>query len=199
MTVHDRPTPVRRAALAACALAAAAALQIEPLAAAERHRPVPVSRAAGDAIGGTLKLHDAASDTWAPIRVENPGLAIGDRVVVCAVAEEGGYFSIWSRTGDGELPVRVFPNDYTPEQRKQRGGRIDAGQEVCLGDGTDGYRFSVTEPYGDAEVYLYWSPELEGQFGPEDIPIIPEYGVEETARSASGGYSATVLRYRVVE
>lgn len=164
-----------------------------------RNRPVPVSREMGDTITAVLKLHDDGSGGWAPILAPNPGLAVGDRVAVCTTARADGYFSIWSRTGDGALPVRVFPNDFTPEQRAERGGRIAAGQEVCLGDGTDGYKFTVTEPLGDAEVYLYWSPVLDGQFGPEDIPVIPEHGTRNASRAADDSYSATIVRYRVVE
>lgn len=163
----------------------------------ERTNGVPVSRSAGDSLQAYLKLYDRQSDSWAKVDFPNPDLSLGALVAVCAKAKRSGYLSVWSRTLDGQRPVRIYPNDLTPEERKVKGGKMEAGQELCLGDAQQGYGFQVEEPLAPAEVYLHWSPDLGGQFAPEDIPVIPDHG-STSSRSASAPYSATVLRYRVV-
>ncbi|MEM1360595.1 MAG: DUF4384 domain-containing protein [Pseudomonadota bacterium] len=164
----------------------------------ERANEVPVARSVGDALVAHLKLYNAADQSWARIAFDNPSLAIGDFVSVCAEAKRNGYLSVWSKTLDGQPPVRIFPNDFTPEDRKRKGGHIEAGQEICLGDAVQGYGFEVMEPLGPAEVYLHWSPDLSGQFGPEDIPLIPDHGQASGARASSAPYSAQVIRYRTI-
>lgn len=164
----------------------------------ERTKGVPVSRAAGSQVTGYLKLFDPESRQWAQIQPENPALTDGSIIAVCVMSKQAGFVSIWSRTLDGALPVRVFPNDLTPEDRATKGGRIEQGQELCIGDGGKGYGFRVTPPLGGSEVYLHWSPDIAGQFDPDEIPVIPDPGSVPGSRSAHPPYSATVLSYRVV-
>lgn len=180
-------------ALGALCLAGVSSVAI----AADRTNQVPVARSAGDVLQAYLKLRDDQAGTWARIQMETPGLVLGDRVAVCALANRDGYLSVWSRVGTSTPPVRVFPNDFTPEDSKRRGRFIGAGQEMCLGEGSEGYGFEVVEPLGLSEVYFFWSPDLAGQFGPEDIPAIPDYGA--SSRASNVPYSAVALSYRVIE
>ncbi len=183
--------PCLLAVLAAVLAGAAAPAQ-------ERTAGVPVSRAAGSQLTGYLKLFDPGSRQWARIQPENPALTDGSIIAVCVVSKQAGYVSIWSRTLDGALPVRVYPNDLTPADRATKGGRVEPGEELCIGDGGKGYGFRVSPPLGGSEVYLHWSPDIAGQFDPTEIPVIPDPGSPPGSRSANPGYSATVLSYRVV-
>lgn len=168
-----------------------------PALAQERSQLVAVARSAGVALEAVLKLYDPATGDWATIRHPGPTLAEGDRVAVCAVPRRDGYVSVWSRTLDGARPERVFPNDHTPEARARKGGRVTGGEEICFGDRTEGYGFRVTPPFGGAEVYLHWSPDLNGQFAPEEIPQIPDPGTAPAARSAAAPYSSVTIGYTV--
>ncbi|MEM1129023.1 MAG: DUF4384 domain-containing protein [Pseudomonadota bacterium] len=164
----------------------------------ERTNPVPVARSAGDVLTAEIQLYDEASQSWATIHGADPQLAEGERVAICATATRAGYVSVWSRTLDGKQPERVFPNDYTPEDRALKAGKIAAGEMTCFGDEAEGYGFRVTPPLGNAEVYLHWSPDLQGQFGPEDIPQIPDHGAPGASRGPSSPYSAATLSYSVI-
>ncbi len=182
--------------LASLAVATALAL---PALAQDRLKPVAVARQAGVTLDGYLKLRDPSTGQWAPIRHSGPRLAVGDRVSVCALAQRDGYLSIWSRTLDGDRPIRVFPNDLTPEDQQVKGRRIARGVELCLGDDTEGFGFAVSPPLGQAEVYLHWSPDLAGQFDPDEIPVIPDPGSPGASRTANAPYSATTIVYTVTD
>jgi len=187
-TVRVRFRALGLAVLATGTLAAPAPAQ------QARSNPVPVSRAAGTELSARLMVAPAPGQSWTPVAPGQNTLPVGQYVAVCVTAARDGYLSVWSRTLDGAAPVRVFPNDFTPEERRQKAGRVSAGQEVCFGEGANGYRLAVTEPYGPAEVYLHWSSDLDGQFGPEDMPQIPDPGKRAlspvTIESVQGGPDA---------
>lgn len=186
--------PAALAALAALAASAGA-----PAWAADRSRGVAVQQNAGLGLAATLMLHDRATGDWRPARGGEPALQVGQRIAICLESAAAGYVSIWSRTDDGAAPVRVLPNDFTPEDRRNRGARVTAGERLCLGD-DEGYRFTITPPTGMAEVYFHWTQSAEKQFGPEDMPVISDGGPSSRALSrAAPGYSARTLVYRVVE
>lgn len=164
--------------------------------ASERVNEVPVSRSAGDVLTAQLKLYDRESNSWALIDFNDPELVVGQIVAVCAKSKKSGYLSVWSRTLDGARPTRIFPNDFTPEDRKNKGGEIKANTEMCLGDGQQGFGFEVLPPALSAEVYLHWSADLTGQFAPEDIPLIPDHA-DAASRATNAAYSSAILSYSV--
>lgn len=179
---------------------AACALLPEPAGAgpAPRSSEVAVARSLGNGVearivplGAPARRRHAREETEIAIR-------LGEPVMICVTAAVDGLVSLWSRV-PGLSAERIFPNDYTPEARALRGGRLAAGREICIGDGQGGYRFLAAEPYGAAEIYVHVTQDPERQFAPEDIPVIPEFDEPVRPRSVSAGYSSRTLTYKVIQ
>lgn len=165
-----------------------------------RSNEIAVSRSAGDALSAYLKVATDANRDWSRIETGRvPALQVGQYVAVCVTAARAGFLSVWSRSSDGAAPSRIFPNDFTPEDRRNKAGKVQKGEEICFGDGSRGFQFKVSPPYGRAEVYMHWSGQLNAQFGPEDMPKIPDPGTREVAstRAFEARYSSTVISYVV--
>ncbi|MEM9139814.1 MAG: DUF4384 domain-containing protein [Pseudomonadota bacterium] len=131
-----------------------------------------------------------------PDERESTEYSLGDKVAICIKAQRKGYISVWSRTPDMSHMVRVFPNDYTPEGKAERGVLLEARSEKCIGR-NDEFDLVVQEPLGDSEVYIHWTPSQDEQFAEEDIPEPLERGV--TRGTGPNGYDSQTIKYTTLQ
>lgn len=119
-------------------------------------------------------------------------VAVGERVVICFTSSAAGWVTVWSRDAAGNVPVRIYPNEYAGATADDVAAPVEAGAETCLGDG-DGFRLEVGPPTGEAEVYLHYTREASEQFDETAFPQI-----RTTRDPDSRPYASRHLQYRVV-
>lgn len=119
-------------------------------------------------------------------------VSIGERVVICFTSNEDGHVTVWSRDAEGNVPVRIYPNEYAAETSGAVAAPVASGEETCLGEG-GGFRLEVGPPAGEAEVYLHYTRDASEQFDETAFPQI-RFTREPDARP----YVSKHLRYRVV-
>ena len=117
---------------------------------------------------------------------------IGDRVVICFTSNEDGYVTVWSRDAEGNVPVRIYPNEYAAETADAVAAPVASGEETCLGENS-GFRLEVAPPPGEAEVYLHYTRDESEQFDETAFPQI-----RTTLTRDPRPYVSRHLRYRVV-
>ena len=117
---------------------------------------------------------------------------IGERVVICFTSNEDGYVTVWSRDAEGNVPVRIYPNEYAAETADAVAAPVASGEETCLGENS-GFRLEVGPPAGEAEVYLHYTRDESEQFDETAFPQI-----RTTLTRDPRPYVSRHLRYRVV-
>ena len=120
-------------------------------------------------------------------------LAVGGRVVLCFRSSADGYVTIWSHDAGGNVPARIYPNEFAAETAAERAVPVTAGEETCLGD-DDGFRLEVRRPLGEASVYLHYTRREDLQFDETAFPRI-----RATRAPDLRPYASSRLRYRVVD
>ena len=118
---------------------------------------------------------------------------VGDRVVLCFRSSADGYVTVWSHDAEGNVPARIYPNEFAAETADERAAPVAAGEESCIGD-DDGFRLEVGRPLGDASVYLHYTRREELQFDETAFPQI-----RATRAPDPRPYASSYLQYRVVD
>ena len=137
----------------------------------------------------TVRRVDGAT---AGVRTGDP-VQVGDNVVLCFRSSADGYVTVWSQDAEGDVPVRIYPNEYAAQTADERAAVVVAGEETCIGD-DDGFRLEVGRPLGDASVYLHDTPHEELQFDDTAFPQI-----RATRSPDPCPYASSYIRYRVVD
>lgn len=119
-------------------------------------------------------------------------VSIGERVVICFTSNEDGYVTVWSRDAEGNVPVRIYPNEYAAETADAVAAPVASGEETCLGENS-GFRLEVGPPAGEAEVYLHYTRDESEQFDETAFPQI-----RTTREPDARPYVSKHLMYRVV-
>ena len=133
-----------------------------------------------------------ADGAAAGVRTGDP-VQVGDNVVLCFRSSADGYVTVWSQDAEGDVPVRIYPNEYAALTADERAAAVVAGEETCIGD-DDGFRLEVGRPLGDASVYLHYTPREELQFDDTAFPQI-----RATRAPDPRPYASSYVRYRVVD
>ena len=118
---------------------------------------------------------------------------VGDRVVLCFQSSADGYVTVWSHDAEGNVPARIYPNEFVAETADEQAAPVAAGEETCIGD-DDGFRLEVGRPLGEASVYLHYTRREELQFDETAFPQI-----RATRATDTRPYASSYLRYRVVD
>lgn len=118
---------------------------------------------------------------------------VGDHVVLCFESTADGYVTVWSHDADGNVPARIYPNEFAAETADERAAPVEAGEETCIGD-DDGFRLEVGRPLGAASVYLHYTRREELQFDETAFPQI-----RATRAPDPQPYASSYLQYRVVD
>ena len=138
-------------------------------------------------------------------------LPVGAAVDVCFVSSKDGFVSLWSHGANNATPVRILPNDYIDADDDDLGIAVQAGLTNCFSELVSSRNISlrVQEPFGDAELYLHFAEDREGQIAPEDFPSIGNrtFGLGQSCgrssvrapRTQTEPYASQVLRYEVVQ
>ena len=128
----------------------------------------------------------AAVGSGGPVRV-------GDRVVLCFRSSAAGFVTVWSHDAEGNVPVRIYPNEFAADTADQRAALVLAREESCIGD-DDGFRLEVGRPLGAASVYLHFTRREDLQFDETAFPQI-----RATRAPDPRPYASSYLQYRVVD
>ena len=118
---------------------------------------------------------------------------VGDHVVLCFRSSADGYVTVWSHDAEGNVPARIYPNEFVAETADERAAAVAAGEETCIGD-DDGFRLEVGRPLGQASVYLHYTRREELQFDETAFPQI-----RATRAPDRRPYASSYLQYRVVD
>ena len=137
----------------------------------------------------TIRQLDGAT---AGVRSGDP-VQVGDNVVLCFRSSADGWVTVWSHDAEGNVPVRIYPNEYAAETADERAAAVAAGEETCIGD-DDGFRLEVGRPLGDASVYLHYTRREGLQFDDTAFPVI-----RATRAPDPRPYASSYVRYRVVD
>ena len=118
---------------------------------------------------------------------------VGDHVVLCFRSSADGYVTVWSHDAEGNVPARIYPNEFAAETADERAAAVAAGEETCIGD-DDGFRLEVGRPLGEASLYLHYTRREELQFDETAFPQI-----RATRAPDPRPYASSYLQYRVVD
>ena len=118
---------------------------------------------------------------------------VGDRVVLCFRSSADGYVTVWSHDAEGNVPARIYPNEFAAETADERAAAVAAGEETCIGD-DDGFRLEVGRPLGEASIYLHYTRREDLQFDETAFPQI-----RATRAPDRRPYASSYLQYRVVD
>lgn len=180
-------------------------------ASAERCRAVGVTvdeRLEGHELSLTM-VHDDRE--FAAGRGAGAAVPVGVSVDVCFTSSKSGFVSLWSHAANNDPPVRILPNAYIDADHDDYGISVRAGETKCFSELGSSRKLSlrVQEPFGEAELYLHFAEDREGQFSPSDFPSIGNKSYDlgdscpqPTARAVgtkTDPYSSRVLRYEVVQ
>ena len=128
----------------------------------------------------------AAVGSGEPVRV-------GDSVVLCFRTSAAGFVTVWSHDAEGNVPVRIYPNEFAADTADERAAPVRAREEACIGD-DDGFRLEVGRPLGAASVYLHFTRREDLQFDETAFPQI-----RATRAADPRPYASSYLEYRVVD
>ena len=131
---------------------------------------------------------------------------------MCFESSEDGFVSLWSHGANNAAPVRILPNEYIDADDDDLGIAVQAGIEKCFSELASSRNISlrVQEPFGQAELYIHFSEDRDGQIAPEDFPSIgnkafilgqscEQAGARAQPRTRAEPYASKVLRYEVVQ
>ena len=119
---------------------------------------------------------------------------VGDAVVLCFRSSADGFVTVWSHDAEGNVPVRIYPNEFAAETAEERAAPVRAGEEACIGDDDDGFRLEVGRPLGEASVYLHYTRREDQQFDDTAFPQI-----RATRAPDPRPYASSYFRYRIVD
>ena len=141
-----------------------------------------------------------------------PKLRVGDSVDVCFESSMDGFVSLWSHGANNATPVRILPNEYIHADDDDPGIAVQAGIKKCFSELASSRNISlrVQEPFGQAELYIHFSEDRDGQIAPEDFPSIGnrafilgqscgQRSVPARPRTQIEPYASKVLQYEVVQ
>ena len=136
---------------------------------------------------------------------------------MCFDVNRNGYVSMWLLDAEKNLS-RIVPNEFMPGAGN--GVKVSGGNEYCvtgsgmtennkqMGASQEEWLFRVREPYGRAEVFLYWTGTLDQQVAEDNFVDVDALGraITQSLRPKTGDSSEDRLRgggltifYRVVE
>ena len=118
---------------------------------------------------------------------------VGDSVVLCFRSSADGFATVWSHDAEGNVPVRIYPNEFAADTADALAAPVRGGEEACIGD-DDGFRLEVGRPLGEASVYLHFTRREEQQFDDTAFPQI-----RATRSPDPRPYASSYLRYHVVD
>lgn len=165
----------------------------------------------------TLKLAILYDGKVIGSKTKKPKLKVGKIVKdICFTSSQKGFISLWSHGAKNIRPTRILPNEYMHAEDDEVGFAIKAGKKSCFSHylGKKKVNLKVQKPYGQAELYLHFSPSKVGQFNPDDLPTIgnrevsipetcPNAGEETNMKTLPRGpqtpYASTTIRYEVVK
>ena len=198
---------------------AAAALLLAALAAQGRAQEKKTSLrniapASGEngAVGGLRVVEWNADGKTGRNVADSAAVRSGKRVKLCFEVGRRGYVSLWSHSAAGEIS-RIVPNRFMVEAQADavavrpgeycvaENGLVDAAGEQAS-ENRKPWWFEVQEPYGEAELFLYWTAEEKQQ--PPEEPVVDidaldaEIGKKRSASRCVGCSSSAVYAYRVV-
>ena len=120
-------------------------------------------------------------------------MTVGEAVVICFRSSADGYVTIWSHDAEGNVPVRIYPNEFAAATADDIAAQVQSGVETCIGD-DDGFRLEVARPLGEASVYMHYTRDEDMQF---DETAFPE--IRATRDPDSRPYASTRVTYNVVD
>ena len=184
-----------RVAVAAM-LAVVGAAAVDHAEAQERTRGIEVRP--DNSIGGVelslrLEAHGRSGGPRSSVR-SGEALSVGEQVVLCFVTSADGYVALWNSDAEGQVPTRIYPNEFDAETADQAAARVEGGAETCIGGDDDNFRLVIERPLGEASVYLHYTRDVEQQFSESDFPVI-----RSTRNPDPRPYASSYLRYRVVD
>lgn len=172
---------------------------------------VPASGERG-AVGGLRVAELNADGKTARNVADGAAVRSGKRVKLCFEVSRRGYVSLWSQSAAGDLS-RIVPNRFMVEAQADavavrpgeycvaENGLVDAAGEQASANRKPWW-FEVREPYGEAELFLYWTAEAKQQ--PPEEPVVDidaldaEIGKKRSASRCVGCSSSAAYAYRVV-
>ena len=171
-----------------CLGMAAALMMIGQAAPAERCTPVNV--AAEHTIEGhwlSLTLKQGQRQFAAERGAVRPKLQVGAEVDVCFESSREGFVSLWSHPADQGAPVRILPNEYIRAEDDKLGVAVQPGVSRCFSELAAGKRvyLKVNKPLGQAELYLHFAENTQGQIAPGDFPSVGNKSIDKSILPAS--------------
>lgn len=184
-----------RVAVAAM-LAVVCAATVDNAQAQERTRGIEVRP--DNSLGGVelslrLETQGRAGGSRSSLR-SSEALSVGEQVVLCFATSADGYVAVWNSDAEGQVPTRIYPNEFDAETADQAAAWVEGGVETCIGAGDDNFRLVIERPLGEASVYLHYTQAVEQQFEESDFPVI-----RSTRDPDPRPYASSYLRYRVVD
>ena len=152
----------------------------------------PENQLSGVELALSLSVSSRRAGAYETIRA-GEALVVGDAVVICFSSTVNGYVTVWSHDAEGNVPVRIYPNEFAAETADEVAAEVDAGVETCIGD-DDGFRLEVSRPLGEASIYMHYTENENLQFDESDFPEI-----RASRGPDSPLYASTTAAYRVVE
>ena len=109
-------------------------------------------------------------------------------------------------------PVRILPNEHIRAEDDERGIAVQPGVSRCFSELAAGKRvyLKVNKPIGQAELYLHFAENTQGQIAPGDFPsignksILPascendNYDGKTNPSTPTLPYASKALEYEVV-
>ena len=171
-----------------CLGMAVALMMIVQAAPAERCTPVNV--ATEHTIEGhrlSLTLKQGQRQFVAGRDAARPRLHVGSVVDICFQSSREGFVSLWSHPADQGAPVRILPNEYIRAEDDELGVAVQPGVSRCFSELAAGKRVNlkVNEPIGQAELYLHFAENPQGQIAPDDFPSIGNKSINKSILPAS--------------
>jgi len=181
------------------AFASTAALSAVTAQADDNPRNLVPSGRAENALTLSMTRLDSAGDR-AAMRDQESSVMVGDKVRVCFESADPGYVTLWSHDAGGGVS-RILPNEYTEGGEGRMAMELPAGEPYCVvgsglaaaegaADDTADWWFEVTEPAGQADLYLHWTATEDEQLPSDSFVDVDALGRAVSQRDGSNFTSA---------